>query len=106
MSISLEILNTTATNIVEFTGLNPFSFFMTTIILASLIILADLKSGFSVSIPGRGQLGLAGAVFVLGAFIMILAAEGYQFFFIEVAKSTISLLGVSVFIAWILGRQM
>lgn len=104
-NLGLESLNVFAENIVSNLGLDPFTFFVASTVLAVLIILADVKSGFSVKIPGRGQLGLAGAVFALGAVIMILAAEGYQFFLVEIAKQTVSLLIVGVFITWILSRD-
>jgi hypothetical protein len=103
--MNLELLNQYATELVSATGLDPFMFFVATTIISTLVVLADLNTGVSVKIPGRGQLGLAGTLFAVGAVLMILATEGYQFFFIEIAKTTISLLIVSVFIAFILGRN-
>ena len=103
--MNLEILNQYATEIVSLTDLDPFMFFVVTTFIATLIVLADFNTGLSVKIPGRGQLGVAGTLFAVGAVLMVLATEGYQFFFIEIAKTTISLLIVSVFIAFILGRN-
>lgn len=105
MALSLEILNTLADQIVGFTGLNPFTFFLASIGLAVTLLVLDLNKGFSFDIPGRGQIGLSAGLFVFGSLIMILSAEGYEFFFTEIAKTTLSLLIVTPVVYFLIGRR-
>lgn len=105
MTVTLEILNTVATQIVNFTGLTPFTFFLATIAAALLLLMLDLNKGVSFDIPGRGQIGLSAGIFIFGSLVMILAAEGYEFFFTEIAKTTLSLLIVTPVVYFLIGRR-
>lgn len=104
MEFGLPILNQLATQLVTATGLTPFTFFLTSMALATALLLVDLNKGASLDVPGRGQIGLSAGIFIFGALIMILAAEGYQFFFIEVAKSALSLIIVAPLVAYFMMR--
>lgn len=104
MEYGLPVLNQLATQIVGATGLTPFTFFLSSMLAAVLLLLLDLNKGASLDVPGRGQIGLSAGLFIFGALVMILAAEGYQFFFIEVAKSALSLVIVAPLVAYFMMR--
>jgi len=103
--LELSVLNQLATQIVGYTGLTPFSFFVASIALAVILLLLDLNKGASLDIPGKGQIGLSATIFLAGALIMILAAEGYKFFFVEIAKTTLSLMIITPIVFYLLGRS-
>jgi len=100
----LRILNQIATQIVELSGLDPFSFFLAGSILTLIIYTLDFESGLSLDIPGKGRLGLAATVFLLSAVIMLLASEGYKFFLFEIAKTVVSLIIVTPIALSIINR--
>lgn len=101
----LDTLNQVANRIVEISGLDPFTFFLASITVSIILFAADLNKGVSLDIPGRGQVGLSASIFIFGALVMILSAEGYQFFFIEIAKTTLGLLIVTPIVYWMIGRR-
>jgi len=89
--LQLSTLNVIAQDIVTATGTTPFTFFLASIVAGVLLYAFDLNKGLSLDVPGRGQIGLSASVFLLGAIVMILSAEGYKFFFVEVAKNAVGL---------------
>jgi len=103
--LELASLNILAQDILTATGLSPFTFFLASITLAILLYAFDLNKGLSLDVPGRGQIGLSASVFIFGALIMILGAEGYQFFFIEIAKTALGLVIIAPAVYFLLNRD-
>jgi hypothetical protein len=57
---------------------NPNQILLVGLTLSTAIILADLKTGASLNLPGRGQLGAAGIVAGLSATLYYLGTSGIQ----------------------------
>lgn len=57
---------------------NPNLTFLGTLIASAIIIIYDIEEGYSLNLPGRGQIGLGAGIALLGSGIWFFSRGGFE----------------------------
>lgn len=85
---------------------NPSTTFIGSLTLSATIILLDLETGFSVDLPGRGRLGLAAFIAVIGSATYFLGVGGLTALTGEIAAGIFGSVITATIIAYFLRGNM
>lgn len=95
-------LNTLIDQAVQLTMSNPNEFFGLSLAIAGAIILWDVETGVSLNLPGRGRLGGAALVAVIGSSVWFLSQGGVTALLGEVAGGIFGGVIIAAVIAFLL----
>jgi hypothetical protein len=84
---------------------NPELTFITGLGLSAALILADLKTGVSLNMPGRGRIGLAGLIAGTTALLYYFSKGGITAILNEIASGIVGALLVTVLIGFYLQNK-
>jgi len=98
---ALEILNQTTTFLLS----NPGLTLIGSLAASALVIIYDVRTGYSFKLPGAGRIGLGAALAVFGSTIWFWSRGGLQALLSEIAGGIFGGIFIAAIIAFFMQRK-